>query len=232
MTVDEQVIAEAAETARRYLDGALLAPLSEFGLLLKDKISYWRYKNQVNTILRAKAFLDAKGLDPAEIQDCIDPEIVVPLIETASTTASEPLPDLFAGLLAASLQDDHTNVVHKSYIQVLGNISSIDARILIAIKDMVDREIATGRTVKKGDSVVPVTHRELGITVDSAKQALGISTKRAILSFENVWRLGICDRGSNALDHLNRVDRVYLTRYGIAFLHACTKDIQNTAHPA
>jgi hypothetical protein len=34
MTVDEQVIAEAAETARRYLDGALLAPLSEFGLLL------------------------------------------------------------------------------------------------------------------------------------------------------------------------------------------------------
>ena len=188
--------------------GHFLHLFLSLGCYCKDKISYWRYKNQVNTILRAKAFLDAKGLDPAEIQDCIDPEIVVPLIETASTTASEPLPDLFAGLLAASLQDDHTNVVHKSYIQVLGNISSIDARILIAIKDMVDREIATGRTVKKGDSVVPVTHRELGITVDSAKQALGISTKRAILSFENVWRLGICDRGSNALDHLNRVDRV------------------------
>ncbi len=227
MSADEKVITEAAETARRYLDRALLAPLSEFGLLLREKISYWRFKSQVNTILKAKAFLDVKGVDPSTIRDQIDPEIVVPLIETAGTTSTEPLPELFSGWLAASLREDHADFVHKSYIQVLGNLSPLDAHILIALKQIVDREVAAGRTVKKGEKEVAVTHRDLGISPDMVNIKIidRLTRDQVVLSFENLRRLGLCDRGSNALDHLNQTQRLSLTEYGVAFVIACTKDI-------
>jgi hypothetical protein len=51
MSAEEKAVEETAKTVRHYLDCILAAPLSEFGLLLKDQISYWRFKNQVNAAL-------------------------------------------------------------------------------------------------------------------------------------------------------------------------------------
>jgi hypothetical protein len=97
MSADEKAVEEAAKTVRHYLDPMLIAPLSEFGLLLRDKVSYWRLKNQVNTALKAKAFLESKGIDPAAIAGRVSAESVVPLLEASGEAAVVRLRRSFTG---------------------------------------------------------------------------------------------------------------------------------------
>jgi hypothetical protein len=229
MTADEKAVTEAAETARRYLDPMLMAPLSEFGLLLKDKISYWRFKNQVNTILKAKKFLEQKGVDPAKLGEHVDPELVVPLIETAATTADETLSTMFAGLLATSLQADAAEYMHKSYVQVLANLSPLDAYIILTLKSLIDVEIEKGTAVDPKHGPNSTLQRLLGFESDSLVSDQ-LTREQVMLSFENLWRLGICDRGTGVLDHVNRKDRLCFTDFGWSFIGACTKDIEDATH--
>ena len=120
MSAEEKAIEETAKTVRHYLDPMLQSPLSEFGLLLRDKISYWRFKNQVRTALKAKKFLDEQGIDPARLGFKASPEVVVPLLEASGEAADEIISTMFASLLAGALDPKSAFLIHPSFGKVCG----------------------------------------------------------------------------------------------------------------
>jgi Abortive infection alpha len=92
------------------------------GLLLKDNISFWRFKNQVNTVLKARAFLEQKGIQPEAIKANLLPEMIVPLIEAARESSDETLSDMFAGLLASAINPGTQDTVHPAYSKVVNQL--------------------------------------------------------------------------------------------------------------
>jgi hypothetical protein len=227
MSVEEKAIEEAAETARHYLDKILLEPLSEFGLLLKDKVSYWRFKNQVNMVEKARHFLEAKGVETRQIAGKVLPESVVPLIEAGSETSDPTLSDLFAGLLASSVDPSTSHITHPAYGKVLNQLSPLDATILRSLYDGIEarqRDFNSGNKPEKLDENIPL-FRQLGFEVAGIAEALKKPAEEVSLSFENIRRLGICDEGHDFLSRANKAPRICFTDFGISFMKACTQNI-------
>jgi hypothetical protein len=228
MSAEEKAVEETAKTVRHYLDCILAAPLSEFGLLLKDQISYWRFKNQVNTALKAKAFLEAKGINPKEISGKASPEIVVPLLEASGEASDDTISTMFANLLADAIDPTTASLIHPSYGKVLNQLSPLDAQILSSLYREIEshtKNIQAGKSPEGLDANLPA-HRQLGYNEEPLAAAMKIDLEVIRLSFENIRRLGICDEGHDFLSRANKVGRICLTDYGLSFMKKC---VQRTA---
>jgi hypothetical protein len=230
MSAEEKAVEEAATTARHYLDRILLEPLSEFGLLLKDKVSYWRFKNQVKIVVKARSFLQAKGVQVNRLAGTVLPEAVIPLIEAGSDTSDPMLSDLFAGLLASAVDPSTSRTTHPAYGRVLSQLSPLDARILRDLYYSVlarQRNAEAGKALEEVNANVPL-HRRLGLEVTTVARALKSPAEEVSISFENIRRLGICDEGQDFLARANKAPRISLTDFGVSFMRACTQNITST----
>lgn len=126
----ESSIQEVGKTAREFLGAVLIEPLSQVGLLASDQISFWRFKNQVNLIEKAKKFLEGKGIKPESLKGTVQPHYIVPLIEAGQNTSDEILSDIFARLLATALDPETKDKMHPSFIKIISELSPEDAVVL------------------------------------------------------------------------------------------------------
>lgn len=100
MTPDEiQALGKAVDVAKDYADSVVKGPLSELGGILSDTVGYWRLKNQVRLMLKAKKWLEEKAVSPTKLL----PDIFVPLLEDGGSVENETLSDMFSSLLACHL---------------------------------------------------------------------------------------------------------------------------------
>jgi hypothetical protein len=227
MPAEDKAIEEAAKTARHYLDSILLEPLSEFGLLLRDKISFWRFKNQVNIVEKARVFLETRSVDVTGIADSVLPEQIVPLIEAGGEISDPQLSDMFASLLASSIDPSTSKSVHPSFAKVLNQCSSFDARVLNqVISEVRKAESESQDSLAQEGSGVPKgtpLYRALTAKADNVVKAFGVSREEVLLSFENLRRLGICDRGHNMLADANYEPIIGFTEFGRRLMDVCAQ---------
>ncbi|UUC44186.1 Abi-alpha family protein [Flavobacterium cerinum] len=113
-TVAENVI----NTAKSFL-GKLIGPaVSETGLLFKDKVSFWRFNNQLKIILRAKEKCEKHGINPKSISF----KILCPLLEYASMEDNEEAQDIWANLLI-NMVDSEQNIQNHVFPYILSQVS-------------------------------------------------------------------------------------------------------------
>jgi hypothetical protein len=130
---DEKPLEKATETAiresfiaiRDFL-GTIGGPAAtEFGGTLGDWMKYWRFKNMVNIALRAKSFLERRGIQPKRVL----PGTMIPLLEAASLADTEELQEMWASLLASAARGDAPEVP-PAYVFILRELSPVEARVL------------------------------------------------------------------------------------------------------
>lgn len=219
MNLESETINKAVGAAKEYADLIVKGPLSEIGGILTETIGYWRLKNRVRLMLKAKQWLEERQVNPEKII----PDVFVPLIEEGGNAGDETLADMFASLLATHLDPEFHEHVHPSYTKVLAQLSPVDAKVLLEYRKFVSTRLAREVGLPGG-----------GITVEMAADHLGLSKRAAYLSSLNLCRLGvIVHKGfspvpghpvpsifENSPEH-----QLYLmTEYGIAFCDACHYD--------
>jgi len=123
-TVIEKGIEEAAKAAKDYLDKLIAPGLEQGGGIIGDTVAYWRFKNKVNLVLKAKAFLETKGIEPKRLL----PEVVAPLLEAGSLEAENDMKDRWAALLASAAAEPSS--VPPAFPRILSELSSTEAQIL------------------------------------------------------------------------------------------------------
>lgn len=217
---------ETAKAVREYLGIILKNPLNEFGLLVHDEVRYWRFKNQVRIVERARQFLDGKGIDASKIADSVLPEAIVPLIEAAGDTSDPNLSELFAGLLASAINPATAEMTHRSFASILSQLSPLDAVIV--------RNLYTGIAGIKVQLALGVerpglqrgiaVHRQTAFLVTTLMESLKRSEKVIELSFHNLRRLGICDHGAAVLANIHRSPVIAFTDFGLLFAESCIPD--------
>jgi len=220
MNSPEEIAAleKALDAAKDYADTVLKGPLAELGGILTDTIGYWRLKNRVRLMLRAKQWLEEKGVHPKGIL----PEVFVPLIEEGGNVEDETLSDMFASLLACHLDPEQQELVHPSYAKALAQLSPLDARVMALFSVFFSHQ-----------TVQEFEQRGATLAVDRVAHEIGVRLAVTFLSCLNLERLGIIehvgyrlpateDEGYPATHRYRPENQLYrFTVYGRAFCNAC-----------
>lgn len=117
---------EAVARAFDWLDLAVKPPLKEVGLLIADKVRYWRYKNQLNIVLKARAMHEEKGISPRHIPI----KVLASLLDYSSLEEDPDLQNMWANLLANSLDPSFEASYHAIFVSLLNELTPQDVRIL------------------------------------------------------------------------------------------------------
>ena len=67
INIKSSTIERGLEIATKFLDVVIIPCISEVGLLVKDKVSLWRFNNQIKMLIRAKEICDKNNINPKEI---------------------------------------------------------------------------------------------------------------------------------------------------------------------
>jgi hypothetical protein len=216
----EKSIEEAAKLAKEFLNPLLVGGLEQGGGLISDTVAYWRFKNKVNLVLKAKQFLEAKGIEPKALL----PKTVLPILEAGSLETDDAMQDKWAALLAHAAGAPQT--VSPAYPSILAELSSLDAQLLQFVYE---------RGTSVGTHPIRVSWMEaleaIGLSLPdgySVPESYDLMSDNPPLAttIHNLVRLKLIETdliqhvGLN-LDILNRTP-LTLTPFGFLFVRCCT----------
>ena len=124
-------IGKAAEKALDFIEKIVAGPIMEGTGIFTDKVKYWRFKNQVNIITKARAFLKEKGIETPKKIPIKD---VSTLLEYASFEEEEVMQNSWAKLLANTMNPENQFNSCHLFSQILNQISINEFNILSYIK--------------------------------------------------------------------------------------------------
>jgi len=209
-------ISPALEVAKGFADAVLLKPSDEIGGILSDTIGYWRLKNQVRLLLKAKAWLEEQKVDPGKVL----PDILIPILDEGSKVEDNQLSDMFAALLVSHLDSEGNGKVHPSFPKVLSQLSPVDARAMIEF-----RKLASDKEYRKFGLWGAV------LTVEMVGDFIEVPESTAYLSCLNLHRLGIIEHVGfrppakhplpSFFEDSPAHQEYRITEYGISFCDAC-----------
>lgn len=111
----------------QYIGGSLEQAMGIF----EDKLKYLRWERQLRLIARVEEL--AKDHDVEISKRPIPLKMAIPLLEAASLEDEDYLQDLWAKLLLNASNAKNDINLHRSYINILEQITSLEAKILEAI---------------------------------------------------------------------------------------------------
>jgi hypothetical protein len=122
-TVTEAMV----EGASAFLSRICLPAAEEFGLLVRDRVHYWRAKNRVNMLQKAEEKLNK--FSPGK-EKRAHPRLVAEILNKGSWEANEEVQDMWAGLLASACTNDGSDESNLVFINILAQLTSLQAKIL------------------------------------------------------------------------------------------------------
>lgn len=124
--MDIETWEEVAKEAKEFIGKLVNPALEETGQILGDNIKYWRFRNEVNILIKAKKYLDDKGIEPRNISL----KTLVPLLEYSSLEEDENLRNKWAALLAKAAEPGNQLDIEAAFIDILRQLSPLEASIL------------------------------------------------------------------------------------------------------
>jgi len=157
-------IEKSFEGAAAFL-GAICMPVAEeLGLMLKDKVRYWRMNNIAKIIEKSKGKMQYVD---GQVQLNAHPKVVKEIIENGSYADDNDVQELWAGLLASSCTKNNGSDSNLIFINTLKDLTVNQIRVLNFICQ---------RSIKKVDAN-GLTHsdKELNFNLDELRDFVDIS---------------------------------------------------------
>ena len=159
--------------------GDILSNLLDGSLGMKVKL--WRYKRIIETILKARQYLLDKGINPK----AVPLKILHPLLESASLEDNGDMQGIWAALLANAADPKNSNDIHSSYIDILKQLTPIEAKLLDTYYSFyMKEEIPWERTGFGHKS-------EFRISKENVCSNIGLSSEQFYLIVCNLIRLNL-----------------------------------------
>lgn len=114
-------------------------PIDEAVGMLTDKLRYSRWERRQRLIERSKQFIEERDIK-GELKP-VTPKIALPIIENASLEDNDELQDLWARLIASSVDPNFDGTLRTAFIDILKQLEVIDVHILNYIYNKYLKEI-------------------------------------------------------------------------------------------
>lgn len=119
--IGEQVV----DIAKNFVDSLIMPAIEETGLLIKDKVTLWRFNNQIKMLNKAKQICEKNNIDPKTISL----KLLCPLLDYAGLEEDDYLQDKWAHLLA-NMVDSEQNIDNHVFPYLLSQISTTEFTFL------------------------------------------------------------------------------------------------------
>lgn len=192
LNIKSSTIEKGLELAKGFIDKLIGPTIEEVGLLFADNIKYFRFKNQVKILLKAKKYVESKNIDTKEIPL----KILVPLLEKASLEESEELQDKWAKMIT-NLADSESNLQNQIFPYILSQLSIEEFN---GLKGLLEKEkgfwnkskILHELRAKEGNNFFPSENvRKLQDELDVIQQEGFIVSNDFTYELSNIERLGL-----------------------------------------
>lgn len=190
------------KAAQEFLVHVTDFPQKEMGGLLVNRVDFWKFRNTLSMVTVAKNAIEQNGNQFEKIV----PDVLIPLLEESGKREDLNILKMFSSLLFAHLHPSTSKQVHSSYTFVLAQLSHLDVHI-------VDAMFA-------GISSKGFEHRSKCFSQTTVMNLFNLPKETVILCFQNLWRLGICDKGDDGILPMAE-NQIVFTDYGWNFMRAC-----------
>lgn len=171
----KEAIKQSFEAAKEFVGKLVNPALTEGGGIIQDTIKFQRFKNQINIVLKAKRFLEEKGIEPAKVL----PKTLVSILENGSLEENEDMQSKWAALLANAADPNRRYSVKPSFAEILKQLSPIEVSLLDRMFDEANRN--------KNQNKV-----EIFFDKEKICQNFGIDRNQFDVIADNLFRLNLC----------------------------------------
>lgn len=119
---------KSIDVAKGFVDKLVAPSIEELGLLVKDQISLWRFKNQIGILTRAKAICEKNNISVK----AIPPKLLCPYLEYASLEDDPDLQETWATLLV-NMVDSEQNIQNHVFPYILSQLSKDEFLLLESV---------------------------------------------------------------------------------------------------
>lgn len=122
--IGEAEIEASTEEMESFFAGILPGFAKEFGGIMTDTVRFWRWKNQVNIVRKARTKIEEAKLEgkPTQVK------LLAPIMEGCSVEEDESLQEKWVNLLANAVTG--ITDVETNFVDVLKSLSPLDAKVL------------------------------------------------------------------------------------------------------
>lgn len=211
LNIKSSTIEKGIELAKDFLDKLIMPAVEETGLLIKEKVTYWKFKNQVKILNKAKEYCEKNGIEPKTISF----KLLVPLIETSALEEDELLQDKWA-ILLTNMVDSEQNVENHVFPYILGQISTNEYVFLEQVYFSKKERLGKLESeLKQFREEKPQLEKELKIEIEKTEREIEITKKKETKTIpysREVWDLqkkkGVFENKLNSLKYReNRILR-------------------------
>lgn len=126
MELIDKIEDKAVEKAFEYLDVIMKPALSEVGGIIADQVKYWRFKNQIKILVKARLLQEKYNITPK----IIPVKTIASILEYSSLEENETLQDMWSGLLASASNSMSIYDIHLILSSILKELSYHDALVI------------------------------------------------------------------------------------------------------
>jgi hypothetical protein len=134
--ISSKAIEKALDIAKDFLDKLIMPSVEETGLLLRDKVTFWRTKNQIQILNKAKLHCEKHNV----ATKTISLKVLCPLLDNASLEDDEIMQDKWA-ILIANMVNSELNIENHVFPYILSQISKDEFLFLESVYQSKQRRV-------------------------------------------------------------------------------------------
>ncbi|MDT0644967.1 hypothetical protein RM553_19195 [Zunongwangia sp. F363] len=190
LNIKSSTIEKGLELIKDFTSKLIGPTIEEVGLLLSDKIKFFRFKNQINILIKAQEYVKKKNIKIKEIPT----KILVPLLENASLEENEEMQEKWSFMIG-NLADSDKNLQNQIFPYLLSQISLNEFEKLSEFSKKEENFIFNLRRLSKlkneKENYYTSEYRDLYSRINTVKQEGFILEGIEEYEYSNLERLGL-----------------------------------------
>ena len=183
LDITSSAIEKGIEFARDFLDKLIGPALEETGLLIRDQVTLWKFKNQIRILNKAKAYCEKHDISTKQISL----KVLCPLLDHAALEEDELLQDKWAALLSNMVYSAQ-NIENHVFPYILSQVSTNEFLVLdYALKCKTKRVHQLQLELEEASSTRPEKEKEIEEKISKLEgqiNALGSENKEFYIKWE------------------------------------------------
>jgi len=183
--ITSTALEKGIDLAKDFLDKLVMPAVEETGLLLKDKVTLWKFKNQVRMLNKAKAYCEKNNISTKQVSL----KLLCPLLDYSGIEEDEILQDKWA-ILLSNMVDSDQNIENHVFPYILSQLSTNEFLVLEKVyDDKLSRVEKYTKELEEFRKTRPELELKLTKEIEDLQSKINELEKTKERPFNEIWEL-------------------------------------------
>lgn len=183
--ITSTALEKGIDLAKDFLDKLVMPAVEETGLLLKDKVTLWKFKNQVQMLNKAKAYCEKNNISTKQVSL----KLLCPLLDYSGIEEDEILQDKWA-ILLSNMVDSDQNIENHVFPYILSQLSTNEFLVLEKVyDDKLARIEKYTKELEEFRKSRPELELKLTKEIEGIQSKINVLEKTKERPFNEIWEL-------------------------------------------